>query len=97
MAQRAYEAMVILNPNVGEEQLNAATERIQDQIAARGGEITKVDTWGRRRMYYPIKHLRDGHYIVYSFNADPTRVRELEAAWRITEDVLRHLVTKVGE
>ena len=97
MAQRAYEAMVILNPNVGEEQLTAATQRLQDQITARGGEITKVDTWGRRRMYYPVKHLRDGHYIVYSFNADPARVREVEATWRIAEDVLRHLVTKVGE
>ncbi len=94
MAQRAYEAMVILNPNVGEDQLNAATQRVQDQITARGGEIQKVDTWGRRRMYYPVKHLRDGHYVVYTFNADPRRVTELEQSWRISEEVLRHLVVR---
>ena len=91
MAQRAYEAMVILNPNEGEEQVTAATQRVQDQITSRGGEIQKVDTWGRRRMYYPIKHLRDGHYVIYHFNAEPQRVAELEAQWRITEYVLRHL------
>ena len=94
MAQRAYEAMVILDPNVGEDQLAAATQRVQDQITTRGGEIQKVDTWGRRRMYYPIKHLRDGHYVVYSFNAEPRRVTELEQSWRISEEVLRHLVVR---
>jgi small subunit ribosomal protein S6 len=94
LAQRAYEAMVILNPNVGEEQLTAAQQRITDQISSRGGQVQKVDTWGRRRMYYPIKHLRDGHYVVYSFNAEPRSVAELEAAWRISEDVLRHIVVR---
>jgi small subunit ribosomal protein S6 len=94
LAQRAYEAMVILNPNVGEEALTAATQRVADQIAARGGQVEKVDTWGRRRLYYPIKHLRDGQYVVYAFNAEPAAVRELEASWRIQEDVLRHLVVR---
>lgn len=94
LAQRAYEAMVILNPNTGEEQVNAAVQRVTDQITARGGEIQKVDTWGRRRLYFPVKHLRDGHYVVYTFNSEPQRVAELEAAWRISEDVLRHLVVR---
>lgn len=94
LAQRAYEAMVILNPNVGEEQLAAAQQRITDQIDARGGQVQKVDTWGRRRMYYPIKHLRDGYYLIYTFNAEPRSVAELEAGWRITEDVLRHFVVR---
>ena len=94
MAQRAYEAMVILDPNVGEDQLAAATQRVQEHITTRGGDIQKVDTWGRRRMYYPVKHLRDGHYVVYTFNAEPRRVSELEQAWRISEDVLRHLVVR---
>lgn len=94
MAQRAYEAMFILDPNAGDERVTATSQRIQDQISARGGQIQKVDTWGRRRMYYPVKHLRDGHYVIYSFNADPSRVAELEAGWRIDEEVLRHLVVR---
>jgi small subunit ribosomal protein S6 len=97
LAQRAYEAMVILNPNMGEEQITAATQRISDQIAARGGEVGKVDTWGRRRMYFPIKHVRDGHYVIYDFTADPQEVRQLESGWLLTEDVLRHLVVKKSE
>ncbi|MGH2350130.1 MAG: 30S ribosomal protein S6 [Chloroflexota bacterium] len=97
MAQRAYEAMVILDPNVGEESLAATTQRISDQITARGGQVEKVDTWGRRRMFYPIKHSRDGQYVVYLFSSEPQALRELEASWRIADDVLRHLVTRRGE
>lgn len=92
MAQRAYEAMVILNPNLGEEDITAAAQRISDQITARGGEVSRMETWGRRRMYYPIKHVRDGHYVIYTFRADPTSISELESSWRITDEVLRHLV-----
>lgn len=94
MALRAYEAMVILDPNRGEEELAAATRRLADQITARGGQVEQIDTWGRRRMYYPIRHSRDGHYVVYTFRAEPERVRELESLWQIAEDVLRHLVTR---
>lgn len=97
MAQRAYEALVILNPNLGEEQIAATTQRLNDQITSRGGSVGRVDTWGRRRMYYPIKHVRDGHYVVYDFTADPQAVQEMENGWRITEEVLRHLVTKKPE
>ena len=94
LALRAYEAMVILNPNEAEDQIAAPTQRVSDQITARGGEVEKVDTWGRRRMLYSIKGQRDGQYVVYTFRADPQAVRELEAGWRISEDLLRHLVTR---
>ena len=94
MAQRAYEAMVILNPNVAEDQLAAATQRVADQITARGGQVEKVDTWGRRRMLYSIKGQKDGQYVVYTFHSEPQAVRELESGWRIAEDMLRHLVIR---
>ncbi len=94
MAQRAYEAMVILDPNVGEEDLQGAQQRISEQITARGGQVEKVDTWGRRRMFYPVKHTQDGHYVIYTFRSEPQVVRLLEASWRISDGVLRHLVTR---
>jgi small subunit ribosomal protein S6 len=97
LAQRAYEAMVILNPNLAEDDLAAAAQRIADQIAARGGQVKKVDTWGRRRMFYPIKHVRDGQYVVYSFRSEPQALPELETSWRIADEVLRHLVVRRGE
>ena len=70
MARRPYEAVLILNPNVEEPELAAVQEKVLGQITARGGEVSRVDTWGRRRMFYPIKHQRDGHYLVCHFHAD---------------------------
>ena len=95
MAQRAYEAMVIFNPDLGEEPLNTAVQRISDQVTTRGGQVEKTDVWGRRRLMYPVKHLRDGHYVIYTFHLEPAAVRELEAGWQIAEDVLRHLVVRL--
>jgi len=89
--------MVILDPNTGEEELTAATQRLSDQIGARGGQVENVDTWGRRRMLYPIKHIRDGHYVVFRFRSDPQEVRVLESGWRIQEEVLRHLIIRQDE
>ena len=88
---------MILNPNVEEEALAAATQRITDQITSGGGQVERVDSsapWGRRRMLYPIKHSRDGYYAIYTFQAEPQAVAALEAGWRIQEDVLRHMVIR---
>jgi small subunit ribosomal protein S6 len=97
VAQRLYEAMVIFNPNLGDDRVTASAQRLAEQIAARGGQVEHVDTWGRRRMMYPIKHSRDGYYVVYTFRCEPQAVRDLEAAWRIQEEVLRHLVVRRDE
>ena len=45
-------------------------------------------------MFYPVKHTQDGHYVIYAFRSEPQAVRLLEASWRISDGLLRHLVTR---
>ena len=97
MAKRQYEAILILNPNVTEEELGTVQERVLNQIAVRGGEVSRVDTWGRRRMFYPINHSRDGHYVIYHFVADAPAIKLIENNWRIIDGLLRHLVVRLGD
>lgn len=97
LAKRPYEAVLILNPNVGEEELAATQERVLNQIALRGGEVTRVDAWGRRRMFYPIKHSRDGHYLVCHFTAEAPAIKLIETQWLIADGLLRHLVIRLDE
>lgn len=97
LAKRQYEAILILNPNVTEEELGTVQERVLNQIAVRGGEVSRVDTWGRRRMFYPIKHSRDGHYVICHFVADAPAIKLIENNWRITDGLLRHLVVRLGD
>lgn len=89
-----YELVTILSPELGEEELPAAVERINNFIIGRGGEVHNVDQWGRRRLAYPIQKFNEGMYVVTELALDATRAAELEANLRISEDVIRHLLVR---
>jgi small subunit ribosomal protein S6 len=64
-------------------------------ITAASGQIVKVSPWGRRRLAYPIGAHREGSYYILVFEAPSEAVLELERGLNITEEVMRHLVTRV--
>jgi small subunit ribosomal protein S6 len=89
-----YELVTILSPQLGEEELPAAVERINNFITTHGGEIIEVDQWGRRRLAYPIEKHTEGMYVVTQLKLDAPRLAELDANLRISEDVIRHLIVR---
>jgi len=92
---RRYELMLVLRPDLADEKVQATLERSARAIAAGGGQIVKQAPWGRRRLAYPIDHCREGSYYVLLFEAPSTAIVELERGLLISEEVLRHLVTRV--
>jgi small subunit ribosomal protein S6 len=94
---REYELLFVLTPDLTEEDVAAATERITALITNRGGEVTKVDAWGRRRLAYPIRHRLDGYYTVVRFRLEPRLLEEVDRSLRLTEQVLRHLIVRAEE
>jgi small subunit ribosomal protein S6 len=92
---RRYELMLVLRPDTPDEQVQALLDRATRSIAAAGGQIVKVSPWGRRRLAYPIGQYREGSYFLVLFDAPPEAVLELERGLNITEEVMRHLVTRV--
>jgi small subunit ribosomal protein S6 len=94
---REYELMFVLAPDLQEDGVTAATERITALITNRGGEITKVDNWGRRRLAYPIRHHSDGYYTVVRFRLESHLTDELDRNLRLAEQVLRHLIIRAEE
>ena len=94
---REYELVVILSPELAEEDVPAAIDRLSQLIADRGGEVKDVDRWGRRKLAYPIKKHLEGNYLVTQVMLDPNRTSDVEAALRISEEVLRHLLVRVGD
>ena len=94
---REYELVVILSPELAEEDVPAAIDRLSQLIADRGGEVKDVDRWGRRKLAYPIKKHLEGNYLVTQVKLDPNRTSDVEAALRISEEVLRHLLVRVGD
>ncbi len=92
---RRYELMLVLRPDIADDRSQAIIDRTTRQITTTGGQIVKVAPWGRRRLAYPIDRHREGSYHIVIFEAPAESIAELERSLLITEELLRHLVTRV--
>jgi small subunit ribosomal protein S6 len=94
---RDYELIVIISPEVPEEEVPANIDKVSEFINTRGGTVTEVNRWGKRKLAYPINHFREGNYVLTRLNMDPRKTAELEANLRISEKILRHLLVRLGD
>jgi small subunit ribosomal protein S6 len=92
---RRYELMLVLRPDAPDDRAQAVIDRTTRQIAAAGGQIVKVAPWGRRRLAYPIDRHREGSYHIVLFESPTEAIAEMEHDLQITEEVLRHLITRI--
>lgn len=88
---RKYEVMYIIRPDVEEQNVQSTVEKFEN-IIKNGGEITKSEVMGKRRLAYEIKKFRDGYYVLVNFNATPAVVAELERVMKISDEVIRYLI-----
>ena len=92
---RAYEATLVLSPNLEEDAILAFLTRARQAIEQKGGAVSGVERWGKRRLAYDIAHFKEGSYALVRFDApEAGGISELEHLCRISEDVLRHLVVQ---
>jgi len=91
---RDYELMVVLDPNLDDAAIEALNTRIQNMVTQRGGSIENVESWGRKRLAYPVGRYRDGVYILSRFQMPPNAAAEIERALKLTESVIRHLLVR---
>lgn len=94
---REYEMIVIISPEVAEEDIPSTIDKVIDFITSKGGEVTEVDRWGKRKLAYPIKHFIEGNYVLTRFKFEPGMIAELEARLKISEMILRHMVVRLGD
>ena len=92
---RRYELMLVLRPDTADDRVQQILDRTTRGIAASEGQIVKVSPWGKRRLAYPIDSFREGSYFITVFDAPSEAVAELERGLNITEEVMRHLVTRI--
>ena len=94
---RDYELMVVLTPELDDQGVEETTERVRSLVTARGGEVTDLQPWGRRRLAYPVHRFRDGFYAVAKLKLDPTAAAPLERSLQLNESVIRHLLVRLDE
>ena len=91
-----YEALYILDPALGEEEITALVEKFKGVVEA-NGTVSEIDQWGKRRLAYPINDLNEGYYVLMNYESKPEFPAELERVMKITDGVLRCLTTVVAE
>lgn len=94
---RSYELMYIINPALDEDGTNAVIEKFKTLIENNGGEVTKLDRWGKRRLAYEINDIKDGYYVLCYFSGKPAVAQELDRVMKITDDILRHMIVRNDE
>ena len=87
--------MLIVIPELDEEQAENTVERFRTIIERTGGEAGEVNSWGRRKLAYEIDHRSDGFYYVMEFATGERTLTELKRILRVSDDILRHIVVKL--
>jgi small subunit ribosomal protein S6 len=94
-ALRAYEVMVILDPDLEERTVAPSLEQYLNNVVVKdGGSVEKVDVWGRRRLAYEVNKNAEGIYTVIELHAEPATVKELDRQLSLNESVLRTKVIR---
>ncbi len=93
---RHYEIVFLVHPDQSE-QVPAMIERYTGMLTAGGGQVHRLEDWGRRQLAYPIAKVHKAHYVLMNVECDQATLDELLGAFRFSDAVLRHLVIRRDE
>lgn len=90
---RHYEIVFLVHPDQSA-QTPAMIERYQSMIQQGGGQVHRLEDWGRRPLAYPINKIHKAHYVLLNIECDQAILDELENAFRYNDAVIRHMTIR---
>ncbi|MDX1304492.1 MULTISPECIES: 30S ribosomal protein S6 [Photobacterium] len=90
---RHYEIVFMVHPDQSE-QVAGMIERYTGSIKDSGGQIHRLEDWGRRQMAYPINKLHKAHYVLMNVEAEQAVIDELESTFRFNDAVIRNMIMR---
>ncbi|HBT48070.1 MAG TPA: 30S ribosomal protein S6 [Peptococcaceae bacterium] len=94
---RSYEALFVIRPDLDAEQTQAVVDKFTKLITDNGAEVLQVDKWGKKRLAYEVRKFREGFYVLLQFKGPSSVAQELERVFKITDEVIRYLITRLDE
>lgn len=92
-----YELMYIIGSSISDDQIPKAVDEVKKNIEGDGGVIRKHEELGRKKLAYPIKHAKNGYYVVVNFEAAPTKMSDIEHKIRTSQNIIRHILVNMEE
>ena len=90
---RHYEIVFLVHPDQSE-QVPAMIDRYRTSVEGKGGQVHRLEDWGRRQLAYPIQKLHKAHYVLMNVECDGEALAEIETAFRFNDAVLRNLIVR---
>ncbi|MFA4919177.1 MAG: 30S ribosomal protein S6 [Thermodesulfovibrionales bacterium] len=90
-----YENIIIMNAAISDEEAEAAVTKIKDLVTGQGGEVLKVDVWGRRKLAYDINKQKKGLYVLLIYKTPAATVKKLEDFYKVFDVVLKYMVVRL--
>ena len=90
-----YETVFIMTPVLSDQQMKETVEKFKGVLTANGAEIINEESWGLKKMAYPIEKKSTGFYQLLEFKAEPQVIEKLEIGFRRDERILRFLTVKM--
>jgi|WetSurMetagenome_2_1015567.scaffolds.fasta_scaffold405418_2 small subunit ribosomal protein S6 len=94
---RRYESVIILDPDLPDDDIRAFTDRYTELIRSYGGDIIRVDDWGPKRLAYLVKKREKGRYVFFDYGGVPALIEEMERQLKISEEVIKFLSVKLDD
>lgn len=94
---RPYEVMVIFDAGLEEDAVRAVVERATSLVSSRGGNVRRVEHWGRRRLAYELRHRWEGYYVLIQATAEPAAIMEVDRMLSLVDEVIRHKVIRLPD
>ena len=89
-----YECLYVIDAELSEEEIRSEIEKFSQIVTDNGGEIEKVDEWGKRRLAYPINYKTEGYYVLLQFAAPGQVPAELQRNMKNDERIMRYVVER---
>lgn len=90
---KSYEVLYIINAKTQDDAKEAIIEKFSALVTSLNGTVDTVDKWGMKKFAYPINYMSEGYYVLMAFTAEETVPAEISRQMRITDDVIRHMIT----
>ena len=94
---KAYELLYFVSPTLEDDAREAVSKRIAETIEKSQGTVDEIEDWGKRKLAYEIGEMTDADYTLVNFHANEDQIAELDRVLRISDNVVRHMITTCPE
>jgi len=92
-----YEKVVLLLPSLSEEEVQDAVKKISSIIKDNGGEVLKVENWGKKKLAYKLNKQSMGYYVLFIFKAPSSSIKLMEEFYKVYDPVFKYMIIKLSK